>query len=67
MYYPPTAQGDLLTAKRAPEALQGLEWVVSRSDACPGGWTDPGTTLRARSVPLGPPCTRVLGMPPPHQ
>ena len=46
--------GKPCTAKRAPEALQGLEWVVQ-------GWTDvraarsaPRTTLRARSVPQGP-------------
>ena len=48
-YYPPTARGGLMTAKRAPEAPGGLEWVVMRLDACLGGWTVPSTTLRARS------------------
>ena len=38
------------TAKRAPEGLQGLEWVVLGVRG-PGGWTDPGThPSGARSV-----------------
>ena len=54
-YYPATARArnPADTAERAPEALQGLEWVVS------AGWARVlGTTLRARSVPLAPPCTQ---------
>ena len=38
-YYPPTAQGAHIPAKRAPEALQGLEWVGIWAGACSGGWT----------------------------
>ena len=34
-YYPPTAQGGPEPAERAPEGLQGLEWVGSGTGACP--------------------------------
>ena len=48
-----------------PEALQGLEWGglgVGRTGGSVGGSC---TTLRARSVPVGPPCTGPLETPPP--
>ena len=59
---------DPYPAERAPEApARGLEWVGYGSGCvtlCSAAGTAPGTTLRARSVTLCPPCPRTLGMPP---
>ena len=43
-YYPASTKGGPRTAKRAPEALQGLEWVVLGRNARCGGGDGPGTT-----------------------
>ena len=45
-----------MTAKRAPEAPGGLEWVVIWSGDYGPVYASLETTLRARSVPAGPPC-----------
>ena len=46
----PTPRTEAMTAERAPEALQGLEWVVIA--AVTPGPPIPLPTLRARSVTL---------------
>ena len=53
-----------MTAERAPEALQGPEWVVmgSRTDGAVCGSQD--HPCGARSVPAAPPCPGTLRMPP---
>ena len=65
-YYPATPKSTLRPAKRAPEGLQGLEWVGLRVRALgtcgDGGGDGPGTTPAGpgRSSPAGPPCTGTL-------
>ena len=62
-YYPASTfarGGKTQTAKRAPEAPKGLEWVVWGWTDVPAAWTAPGYhPCGARSVqPAGPPCTQ---------
>ena len=54
---PTFAKGDLQTAERAPEAPQGLEWVVCRSEYPVGAapWYHPSGPV---GHPWCPPCTR---------
>ena len=63
----PSHRGEtLLTAKRAPEALEGLEWVVRRVGRAPETVGGDGhiPTLRARSVwPCQPSLGYALRMP----
>ena len=58
-YYPAPREDSPMTAERAPEGLQGLEWVViglGRVSWVFGGGDGHIPTLRARSVPpVGPP------------
>ena len=60
MYYPATARGSPCTAKRAPEPLQGVEWVVQGLDACPRVFGGGGGS---QVPPSGP--GRPLGLPVP--
>ena len=68
VYYPPSQllEEVLGTAKRAPEAQHGLEWVVPRAGRTGeylvfGGWAAPETTPAGPGrSPRCPPCLRTL-------
>ena len=63
-----TARGEVPRQRSGPrKPLQGAGVGGLGSSDVPAAGTAPETTLRARSVPVAPPCLRTLRMPPPGQ